>query len=96
VNANNVMASSFCPGRITGCFCAALTVALGALRASALPQYGLDCRSCHAAAKNGMTLSNFQPQTNLGAGLLKVFEVAAGQTAAIQLSVTNDYGANSP
>jgi len=94
MNTNNSMTNSFCAGRITACLGAALAIILGALTASALPQYGLDCRSCHAAAKNGMTLSNFQTQTNLGAGLFKVFVVTAGQAAAIQFSVTNDYGAN--
>ena len=80
--------------RIARRLCAASAVVLCAVSASALPDYDADCRSCHGTAKSGMALTGFQTQTNLGAGLLKVFKVIAGQTAAIQLSVTNRYGGN--
>jgi len=35
---------------------------------------------------------NYQTTTNLGNGLRKVFKVSPGQTAVIQLRVTNNYG----
>jgi hypothetical protein len=66
-----------------------------ALNAGATPDRGANCAACHTDAfKNGMALANFQGTTNLGAGLLKVFQVRPGSTAAIQLNVTNGYGGN--
>jgi hypothetical protein len=91
---SNNMTNSYCFIRIARWLCAASAVVLCTVTASALPDYDVDCRSCHGTAKNGMALTGFQTQTNLGAGLLKVFKVIAGQTAAIQLSVTNRYGGN--
>ena len=77
-----------CPG-----LWGALAAALYALPAPALPSYGVeDCTLCHVTPQSGMTLSNFQTRTNLGAGLFKVFQVTAGGTAAIQYGVTNDNG----
>jgi hypothetical protein len=69
-------------------------VAVLALSAKATPDQGLDCASCHDIAQTGMSLANFQTTTNLGAGLRKVFRVSPGNTAVIQLNVTNDYGGN--
>jgi hypothetical protein len=90
----NIMTNAHCFIRIARCLCAASAAVLCAVSANALPDYDVDCRSCHGTAKNGMALTGFQTQTNLGGGLLKVFKVIAGQTAAIQLSVTNRYGGN--
>jgi hypothetical protein len=39
-----------------------------------------------------MAIANYQTTTNLGNGLLKVFQVYPGQTAVIQWAVTNGYG----
>ncbi len=66
------------------------------LRAPALPSYGANCQAsgCHTTLKNGMAVTNHQTVANLGSGLLKVFKVSPGQTAAIQLNVTNRYGGN--
>jgi hypothetical protein len=89
---SNIMTNAYCFIRIARCLCAASAVVLGAVSASALPDYGADCTGCHATPKNGMALTGFQTQTNLGAGLLKVYKVIAGHTAAIQLNVTNRYG----
>jgi hypothetical protein len=88
------MTKAYCFIRVARGLCAASAAVLCAVTANALPDYDVDCRSCHGTAKNGMALTGFQTQTNLGAGLLKVFKVIAGQTAAIQLSVTNRYGGN--
>ena len=74
----------------------AAAAALGtlALAGRALGGFYVDCAICHQVPQNGMTLVNFQTVTNLGAGARKVFQVTAGQTAVIQLSVTNGYGGN--
>ena len=40
-----------------------------------------------------MSILGLQLVTNVGPGRIKVLKVTAGQTAAIQLSVTNSYGA---
>ena len=61
-------------------------------KAEALPSNGANCSTCHSTPRGGMALGSFQTTTNLGAGVLKVFKVTAGQTATISLSVTNDYG----
>jgi hypothetical protein len=52
----------------------------------------IDCAGCHTAAQNGMAVTNYQAVTNLGRGAFKVFQVNPGQTAVIQLKVTNSYG----
>jgi hypothetical protein len=88
----NTVTNTYCFIQIARCLCAASVMVLCAVTANALPDYDLDCRGCHGTTKNGMALTGFQTQTNLGAGLLKVFKVIAGQTAAIQFSVTNRYG----
>lgn len=58
----------------------------------------INCKACHTVPQNGMAIVNFQSITNLGAGTYNVFRVNPGQTAVIQLSVTNghggDYGLN--
>jgi len=67
-------------------------IAIFALCGSASGAFYVNCESCHPAPQNGMALVNFQTTTNLGAGLRKVFRVSPGQTAIIQLKVTNNYG----
>ena len=52
----------------------------------------INCAGCHTVPQNGMAVANFQTTTNLGQGLRKVFKVSPGQTAVIQLTVTNGYG----
>jgi hypothetical protein len=63
----------------------------GASNSIATPDRGADCQGCHTTARNGMTLTNFQTMTNLGAGSFKVFQVRPGQSVPIRLSVTNTY-----
>ena len=65
-----------------------LLMLCGSTRAAFL----INCGGCHNVSQNGMGIVNFQTTTNLGAGLRKVFKVSPGQTAVIQLSVTNGYG----
>jgi hypothetical protein len=69
-----------------------------ALCGNASAAFLIDCEECHTVPQKGMAIVNFQTTTNLGAGLFKVFQVSPGQTAVIQLSVTNghggDYGLN--
>jgi len=72
-----------------------VTAALGAMFAlggSASAAFLINCRECHTVPQNGMVILNFQTTTNLGAGLRKVFQVSPGQTAVIELSVTNGHG----
>src|SRR5208282_5581174 len=72
--------------------------AMFALGGSASAAFLINCQECHTVPQNGMVILNFQTTTNLGAGLHKVFQVSPGQTAVIELSVTNghggDYGLN--
>ena len=73
----------------------AVTVALLAMFAlggSATAAFYINCGGCHTVPQNGMAIVNYQTTTNLGRGLLKVFQVNPGQTAVIQLKVTNSYG----
>jgi len=58
---------------------------------SANAAFFINCAGCHTVAQNGMAIVNFQTTTNLGDGLRKVFKVSPGQTAVIQLNVTNGY-----
>jgi len=72
-----------------------VTAAFGALFALdgiARAAFLINCQQCHTVPQNGMVIVNFQTTTNLGAGLYKVFQVSPGQTAVIQLSVTNGHG----
>ena len=59
---------------------------------SATAAFYINCAGCHTTPQNGMAVVNFQTTTNLGKGPRKVFKVSPGQTAVIQLSVTNNYG----
>jgi hypothetical protein len=63
-----------------------------ALCGSADAAFYINCAGCHTVPQNGMGILNFQTTTNLGNGLRKVFKVSAGQTAVIQLNVTNNHG----
>ncbi len=63
-----------------------------ALCGSASAAFYIDCAGCHTVPQSGMVIVNYQATTNLGNGLRKVFKVSPGQTAVIQLSVTNNYG----
>ena len=67
-------------------------MAMFALCGSATAAFYINCAGCHTVPQNGMAIVNFQTTTNLGSGLRKVFKVSPGQTAVIQLSVTNNYG----
>jgi len=67
-------------------FMAVLTSCVNATAA-----FYINCLGCHTVAQNGMAILNFQTTTNLGNGVRKVFMVSPGQTAIIQLSVTNNY-----
>lgn len=72
--------------------CGLLAVVLWTRQVSATPESGIeDCTLCHNIPLTGMSLTNFQTQTNLGAGLLKVFQAPAG-AAAIQYSVDYSRG----
>lgn len=56
---------------------------------------GANCASCHSTARSGMALTGQTGTTNAGSGVLKVFRVKPGETAAIGVNVTdghNDYG----
>jgi hypothetical protein len=73
----------------------AVTVALMAMIAlcgTASAAFYVNCAGCHTVPQDGVNIVNYQTTTNLGAGLLKVFQVNPGQTAVIQLNVTNSYG----
>jgi len=59
---------------------------------SAAAAFYINCAGCHTVPQNGLAIVNFQTTTNLGNGLRKVFKVSPGQTAVIQLRVTNNYG----
>lgn len=59
---------------------------------SATAAFYINCAGCHTVPQSGMAILNFQTSTNLGNGLRKVFKVSPGQTAVIQLNVTNNYG----
>jgi hypothetical protein len=59
---------------------------------SASAAFLINCQECHLVPQSGMEIVNFQATTNIGNGLFKVFKVSPGQTAVIQLSVTNSYG----
>jgi hypothetical protein len=73
--------------------CGALAVALFTRPAPAYPNYGVaDCTLCHGTPRVGMSLTHFQTQTNLGEGLVKVFQAPAGGMAVIQYYVDNDRG----
>lgn len=61
---------------------------------SASAAFYINCAGCHTVPQNGMAIVNFQTTTNLGNGVRKVFKVGPGQTAVIQLNVTNNYGGN--
>jgi hypothetical protein len=65
-----------------------------ALCGSATAAFYINCAGCHTVPQSGMAIVNFQTTTNLGNGLRKVFKVSPGQTAVIQLRVTNSYGGN--
>jgi hypothetical protein len=67
-------------------------VAMFGLCGSASAAFYINCAGCHTAPQSGMAILSFQTTTNLGNGLRKVFEVRPGQTAVIQLNVTNNYG----
>ena len=67
-------------------------MAMFALCGSATAAFYINCAGCHTVPQNGMAIVNFQTTTNLGNGLRKVFKVSPGQTAVIQLNVTNNYG----
>ncbi|MGD0816636.1 MAG: hypothetical protein ABSA83_23850 [Verrucomicrobiota bacterium] len=67
-------------------------MAMIALCGNASAAFYINCAGCHTVPQNGVNIVNYQTTTNLGAGLLKVFEVNPGQTAVIQLNVTNSYG----
>jgi hypothetical protein len=72
----------------------AVTTALLAMFAacgSATAAFFVNCAGCHTVPQNGMAILNFQTTTNLGDVLRKVFKVSPGQTAVIQLNVTNAY-----
>jgi hypothetical protein len=60
--------------------------------AFAPPADGANCRACHGTVQSGMYLTGNQSTTNLGDGLLKVYRVTQGQTAAIGIQLTNRYG----
>jgi hypothetical protein len=64
-----------------------------AVSGSAPGAFYVDCAVCHPVSAKGMSIISFQSLTNQGLGQIKVLRVAAGQTAAVQLSVTNSYGA---
>jgi hypothetical protein len=66
-------------------------MAMFALSGSATAAFYVNCAGCHTFPQNGMAIVNFQTTTNLGNGLRKVFKVSPGQTAVIQLNVTNTY-----
>ena len=68
-----------------------LLVIVTVQRAFAPPSDGANCRSCHATVRSGMYLTGYQSSTNLGEGLLRVYQVVQGQTAAIGLQLTNRY-----
>jgi hypothetical protein len=68
--------------------------AMFALGGSASAAFLINCKQCHTVPQNGMVIINFQTTTNVGAGLYKVFQVSPGQTAVIELSVTNGHGGN--
>jgi hypothetical protein len=67
-------------------------VAMFALCGSASAAFYINCAGCHTVPQSGVAIVNFQTTTNLGNGLRKVFQVKPGQTAVIQLNVTNNYG----
>jgi hypothetical protein len=67
-------------------------LAMFALYDSATAAFYINCSGCHTIPQNGMAIVNFQTTTNLGNGVRKVFKVSPGQTAVIQLNVTNNYG----
>jgi len=69
-----------------------ILVAMFALCGSATAAFYINCAGCHTVTQSGVAIVNFQTTTNLGNGLRKVFQVKPGQTAVIQLSVTNNYG----
>lgn len=72
----------------------AFALLLVAHRSFAPPADGANCRVCHSTILNGMYLTGNQSSTNLGDGLLKVYQVVQGQTAAIGLQLTNRYGSS--
>ena len=61
---------------------------------SASAAFYINCAGCHTTPQNGMAIVNFPTTTNLGKGARKVFKVSPGQTAVIQLNVTNNYSGN--
>jgi hypothetical protein len=67
-------------------------LAMFALCSSAPATFYVNCAGCHTVPQNGMAIVNFETTTNLGQRLFKVFKVSPGQTAIIQLNVTNRYG----
>lgn len=80
-----------CPGAGFGFIVTIL--ALFTIGGTAFGAFYVDCAACHPVSAKGMSIIGFQSVTNLGTGWLKVLRVEAGQTAAIQLSATNNYGA---
>ena len=90
---SSIRASGAQTARDTLAFTTAL-VAMFALCGSATAAFYINCAGCHTVPQSGMAIVNFQTTTNLGNGLRKVFKVSPGQTAVIQLRVTNSYGGN--
>jgi hypothetical protein len=70
----------------------AVLVAMLASCVNATAAFYINCAGCHTVPQDGMAMVNFQTTTNLGSGPRKVFKVNPGQTAIIQLNVTNSYG----
>ena len=71
----------------------AAALALPAVGGTAFGAFYMDCAACHAASATSMSIIASQSATSLKPGCFKVLKVTAGQTAAIQLNVTNSYGA---
>lgn len=72
-----------------------LAFALGTSPAQAHVGSGANCANCHSSARNAMSLTGFQLTTNVGAGSLKAYVVAPGETVSIGIQVTdgrNEYG----
>jgi hypothetical protein len=66
-------------------------VAMVALCCSATAAFYINCAGCHTVPQSGVAIVNYQTTTNLDNDLRKVFKVSPGQTAVIQLSVTNNW-----
>jgi hypothetical protein len=85
---SNNMTNSYCFIRIAHYLCAASTAVLCAVTANALPDYDVDCRSCHGTAKNGTCESSNHPGAGnarikaLGALLTRAFGVVGVMAAS--------------